>query len=743
MKVNTYGMSKSSSKSVNIPSLDDSDSIVAPIAQILLAAEDHVASSVPVEEAAEEVVAKLIWPSEDIQLLIENIHKCLPKNDTAKYSTTAKKLSWDDIKFKDYSADECKSQWDLVLTRIRRYRTLSEVLGDARDWAKNPYNNASLNKKTRHPDLPKKPLTPFLRYFTEKRERFAKKNPNSTSVVDMAKALAAQYRDLSEKKKAKYKTAFDREYEEYKRKMEEFKKLHPEIEINPHNKKEPTQAYPGPVRPKTPFQIFCRKKTAEKIDSKEVEDGEFSKKDNLEQMRKAWHDLSDKKRLKWIKKSLADEKRYIEELSEFKKANPDYEPPVIKVLNKMEKDLKQRYDGKPERPPSSGYALFSKVELKGIKDCPAKEKMTLIAHKWKELSQDEKNRYNQEACKKQREYSDKMETYLASLPEDEKEQFMAEEKYKLPGDKAKKSPSKSKEKDIKDLPVEELAKDANISAAAQCYFQAERLVALQAKNQNKSQSELTGKIIEEWSKMPLDKKEKYFRMVEGMSLTKKPTGVKKTKLTDRYEGLEPAEVEIVTALLKKMPKPPPKNAYSIFLTEKLAQLSNFEPKKRMAEVSRLWRSVLTESEKQRYENKVKEFSSLYENQLQTFVKSLNSKEKTLYERHLKKNETSSNLKRSRNNDNANSKKAKLEQQQSSDDEEMETIKQDDNDSDNENSEEDDDDDEVDEDEVEEDEADEDEVDEDEDDDSDSDESENDRSSDDENKEPVRKPKSKR
>lgn len=41
-------------------------------------------------------------------MLIDNIQKELPKNDTFKYSTTLEKIDWDKIKFKYHTADDCK-----------------------------------------------------------------------------------------------------------------------------------------------------------------------------------------------------------------------------------------------------------------------------------------------------------------------------------------------------------------------------------------------------------------------------------------------------------------------------------------------------------------------------------------------------------------------------------------------------------------------------------------------------------
>lgn len=48
--------------------------------------------------------------------------------------------------------------------------------------------------------MPKKPLTPFFRFFVHKRVKYAKKRPN-LSVTSLAKELSKKYGSLSEAKK--------------------------------------------------------------------------------------------------------------------------------------------------------------------------------------------------------------------------------------------------------------------------------------------------------------------------------------------------------------------------------------------------------------------------------------------------------------------------------------------------------------------------------------------------------------
>jgi len=265
--------------------------------------------------------ATLGWETEDLNTLINNLAKCLPKNDVAKFSTLVEKLDWEKVRFGGYSAQECKDKWFQVMSRLRRYRTLTDMVSDARVWLRAPWQTYNNAKKIKHPDLPKKPLTPFFRYFMEKREKFGKQNPGS-SVTDLAKLLSSKFASLNERKKQKYKDAYDREYEEYKAKLEQFKVDHPEVEFGTMNKQQSAHghAQEGPPRPRTPQQLFMEEKM------KKVSPKTEGKKEAIERIKGLWSQLSEGKRIKWIRKALQDEQRYEGEVLEYIKEHPSFEP---------------------------------------------------------------------------------------------------------------------------------------------------------------------------------------------------------------------------------------------------------------------------------------------------------------------------------------------------------------------------------------------------------------------------------
>ncbi|NXY51789.1 UBF1 factor, partial [Ceuthmochares aereus] len=137
------------------------------------------------------------WSQEDMLTLLECMKNNLPSNDGSKFKTTESHLDWEKVAFKDFSGEMCKMKWMEISNEVRKFRTLTELIMDAEEHVKNPYKGKKLKK---HPDFPKKPLTPYFRFFMEKRAKYAKLHPEMSN-LDLTKILSKKYKELPEKKK--------------------------------------------------------------------------------------------------------------------------------------------------------------------------------------------------------------------------------------------------------------------------------------------------------------------------------------------------------------------------------------------------------------------------------------------------------------------------------------------------------------------------------------------------------------
>ena len=420
-----------------------------------------------------------------------------------------KKLDWKKIAFEELGADDCKKIWLSIQERIRRFRILSDLLPDARSWVAQPWTNFYKSKDfNRHPDMPKKPLSMYMLFYSEMREEILKTNPNM-SMPEVAKACSEKYAKLSDKKKMKYKSRCDEMRREYDAKMKQFYKDNPQLkptkqdktkkqkeakaaaaaavsmaapssmatgaainmvpiagpshqqqvmqQMNPglqgmtllpppsvmatvqpqtqmqghapiqlevalpqqpvhqmpqqqlqqqaapqyvtvksdepqQQRMMPAASYPGaPERPSKPFDLYFKSVVDENLNNPN-----FDRQSTAERCRNEWKTMKVKKKAKWIKRAAQMFREYEEWVAAFGEQNPGYVAPERKnFLTQEDQKILDKAMGRPEKPPSSAYSLFSKEMLNDveIKKFPSKDRMAQISERWKNVDQDTKDRY--------------------------------------------------------------------------------------------------------------------------------------------------------------------------------------------------------------------------------------------------------------------------------------------------------------------------------------------------------------
>ncbi|KAI4785893.1 hypothetical protein KUCAC02_037479, partial [Chaenocephalus aceratus] len=145
-------------------------------------------------ELTVELTVELTWSSPGAS----RIRSLLPDVDAMKYKTTESHFDWEKVGFGLFSGEMCRSKWLKVSTEVRKYRTMTEVIFDATEFVRNPYKGKKL--KT-HPEFPKKPLTPYFRFFMEKRAKYAKIHPEMSN-LDLTKILSKKYKGAAGEEEA-------------------------------------------------------------------------------------------------------------------------------------------------------------------------------------------------------------------------------------------------------------------------------------------------------------------------------------------------------------------------------------------------------------------------------------------------------------------------------------------------------------------------------------------------------------
>ena len=179
-------------------------------------------------------------------------------------------------------------------------------------------------------------------------------------------------------------------------------------------------AYPNaPERPPKPFDLFLKSE----MDS-HVNEMNFDRQQCVEKCRLDWKNMKTKKKAKWIQLALDEYKKYEDRVGLFMRDNAGYVPPEKKnFLTQEDQKILDKSMGRPEKPPSSAYSLFSKEMLNNpeIKQYPSKERMTQISVKYKMLDQNQKDLYQAQVNESMAVYRAEYENWFNNLNEEQRQ----------------------------------------------------------------------------------------------------------------------------------------------------------------------------------------------------------------------------------------------------------------------------------------------------------------------------------
>ncbi|XP_053944551.1 nucleolar transcription factor 1 isoform X6 [Cuculus canorus] len=590
------------------------------------------------------------WSQEDMLTLLECMKNNLPSNDGSKFKTTESHLDWEKVAFKDFSGEMCKMKWMEISNEVRKFRTLTELIMDAEEHVKNPYKGKKLKK---HPDFPKKPLTPYFRFFMEKRAKYAKLHPEMSN-LDLTKILSKKYKELPEKKKMKYIQDFQREKQEFERNLARFREDHPDLIQN-------TKKSDIPEKPKTPQQL--------------------------------WYNHEKKIYLKVRPDEIMRD--YIQKHPEL---NISEEGITRSTLTKAERQLKDKFDGRPTKPPPNSYSLYCAELMANMKDVPSTERMVLCSQQWKLLSQKEKDAYHKKCDQKKKDYEIELLRFLESLPEEEQQRVLGEEKMLGSNRKGATSPASKKSSPETGKASSEKPKRP---ISAMFIFSEEKRKQLQEERPELSESELTRLLARMWNDLSEKKKAKYkareaamkaqsekkhssdkeergklpespktaeeiwqqsvigdylarFKNDRGKALKameatwnnmekkEKLMWIKKAAEDQKRYERELSEMRAPpcsTNSAKKMkfqgePKKPPMNGYQKFSQELLSngELNHLPLKERMVEIGSRWQRI-SQGQKDHYKKLAEEQQKQYKVHLEIWLKSLSPQERAAYKEH--------------------------------------------------------------------------------------------------------------
>ncbi|XP_055332052.1 nucleolar transcription factor 1-like [Paramacrobiotus metropolitanus] len=377
-----------------------------------------------VDEPTERSV--LDWPVSHVEELMANVVQALPKKDSVSYQKRLNKLDWSTLTVRNRTAEDCRSQFEKILQNdhIRKHRTLSELVTDARAWVNDPHS--SILRPQDHPEFPKHPMNAFMNYKNAIMRKMRKKYPD-LGIAQLTHKIKQRYDKLAPESRKEWDDDYARQKEQYTALRSEFFVQHPEyaVALLPNGtgkKRRKTKAAekrelraPQPRKPLFAFDYYCRKKMAEG-------ETELSK-ERKEAFKEKWNALKDTRKAKFITMALEDQQRYDKELELFKRQHPEV---LIKpIRNRVTLDERQIYKhvlGRPELKYKNTYHLFCKEFSERGSGINSREWMKAASDAWKNLDSDEKIQYQNQLEEMRKEYIEQCERYLEKIPEERKEE---------------------------------------------------------------------------------------------------------------------------------------------------------------------------------------------------------------------------------------------------------------------------------------------------------------------------------
>lgn len=338
--------------------------------------EEVVSDSDDPDDDEQAPEGKSDWTSADYKELLQHLRAVLPNSDKKKAASRLKSIEWSRVAFGNRSADEVKEVTCKLIEKVRKYRTLGEMLDD-------------VSEKTSVIGVQKKPKYPPSAYnfYVKANLRTVKQEHPELSQHEILRKVAEQFKQLPDKKKQKYEQLAEQAKEEYKKELDKFYIENPDA--TPKKKTAATKKK-APKKPTkiTPYNLFVYQKKLEGLTVSNAD------------MKKLWEITDFEQKVKFIREAYSSEKS---------------------KLTKSEKDLLDIAHGKPEVVPRSTSEYFLKKYATKDPSIPPLSWRKGAMAEFRELPKIRKLELELELRRAQAEFVTKYRAYIEKLPLHEKQ----------------------------------------------------------------------------------------------------------------------------------------------------------------------------------------------------------------------------------------------------------------------------------------------------------------------------------
>ena len=180
------------------------------------------------------------WSKEDIVRLLESMEKNIPSSDGHTFKSTQSVMDWEKVAFKDFSGEMCKLKWLEVSHKVRKFRTLKELVLAAKENVSNPSKKHKKTQKTqentrkhkKHAYLFQKSLTAYRHISQVMRPQYIQKHPKISN-QELTRVPSEEHRKVPEQLRVRHSQDLEKEKKDIREKIALFRAQHPDLVPNP------------------------------------------------------------------------------------------------------------------------------------------------------------------------------------------------------------------------------------------------------------------------------------------------------------------------------------------------------------------------------------------------------------------------------------------------------------------------------------------------------------------------------
>ncbi|XP_051795390.1 nucleolar transcription factor 1-like isoform X2 [Acanthochromis polyacanthus] len=383
------------------------------------------------------------WTEADLQKLLVGMKDSIPENKKMNsYIIGLKSLDWNKVAFPPFSPEECKQKWTKMQEKMRKIRTLTELIVEAEDVIANPGCNRKGKNCTKDAEDPP-PKPPQSGYVLFTKEQLM--SMTGTSAKNKLEVCGQRWQELSDKEKEKYRTNCTELKRQYRIKLnaylerfdiEKQQRILKENGIKTPNKRKREECTedaegPPPKPPHTGYMLFMKDQMACMTGTSTI--------NKLNVCGQRWQELIDTEKEKYrtnctelnrqyrIKLNAYLERFDIEKQQRILRENGIKAPKSCKG-----EECTEDAEGPPPKPPQIGYNMFCKEQLACMTNTSKTKEFRVCARRWRKLSKTEKEEYRRNCTELNRQYRIKLNEYLARFDIEKQQRILRENGIKTP-----------------------------------------------------------------------------------------------------------------------------------------------------------------------------------------------------------------------------------------------------------------------------------------------------------------------